>query len=152
MNHNDRGLRGFGVLAVLLVVFASTLQPSAQTRLSDKDVEKVMGNLKDDAGKFRSSFNSAVGKSALRNTDQEKQAKSLVERFQKQTEDMLKHFKDNKAADTDLKNARDSAADIDRLLSTTPMGSGVEDNWNKVKGGMENISRAFGMDSPFAAK
>jgi hypothetical protein len=139
----------YSTLAVVLVCFIWPLTSSAQNRLSDKDVEKIMENLKDDAGKFRSSFNSAIGKTSLRNTDQEKQSKSLVERFQKETEDLWKHFNSNKGAEADLKNVRESAAQIDQLIRTTPMGNEVAGNWDKVKGGLENISKAFGLDSPF---
>jgi len=43
----------------------------AQQRLNDKDVEETMKNLNEDAGQFRSQFDSAVSKSTIRNTDQE---------------------------------------------------------------------------------
>ena len=78
-----------GVLVLLLALGA--LVGIAQTRMSDKDVEDMMKNLNEDAKKLRPNFNSAVGKSTIRKTqqEQEKDAKALVERFQKQTEGML---------------------------------------------------------------
>ncbi len=51
---------------------------SAQTRLSDKDVQQHMKNLKYDAKKFRCSFNRALPKSAIGKTTQEKDAKTLA--------------------------------------------------------------------------
>ena len=118
----------------------------AQTRMSDKDVENMMKNLKDDAGNFRSSFNSAVGKSTIRGTDQEKQAKTLVQNFQKQTEVMLDHFKDKKKADTEFASVRSSADEIDKLLAATPMGDKVASSWSKVKSELGTISGAFGVE------
>src|SRR5262245_13845826 len=90
-------------LAVLMLVLAlccTLVIPSATAqRLSDRDVEALLGNLKSDTKKFRSSFNSAVSKSTIRKTSQEKDAKALVERFQKQTESALDEFKDKKKLD-----------------------------------------------------
>lgn len=135
---------------VLLTCSVGPIASVAQSRLSDKDVEKVMENLRDGADKFRSSFNSAIGKSALRNTDQEKQGKALVQQFQTQMEDFVNHYRRNKSAEADLKNVRESAAEINRLLMSTPMGNEVTGNWDKIKGGLINISEAFGMESPFS--
>src|SRR5882672_9994280 len=117
-------------LVLILMFGLCPHQVSAQGRLSDKDVEKAMDNLKEDANKFKSSFNSAVSKSTIRNTDQEKQSKSLVEAFQKQTENMLHDFKDKKNVDSAVKTVRDSASGIDKVLTSTPMGANVDSDWS----------------------
>jgi hypothetical protein len=93
-------------IVFLLSTFGS-LAGTAQTRISDQDVENMMKNLKDDASNFRFNFNSAVGKVTIRKTDEEKQAKSLVESFQKQT-DMLKQFKDKKKADAHWRQSEEA--------------------------------------------
>jgi hypothetical protein len=69
-------------LGVVLLFTLNTPKMLGQQRMSDKDVEDMMKNLKQDTKQFRSDFNSAIGKSTIRNTNQEKQAKDLVERFQ----------------------------------------------------------------------
>jgi hypothetical protein len=136
---------------VLSFFMCGALIGAAQTRMSDKDVENMMKNLKNDAGNFRSNFNSAVGKSTIRGTDQEKQAKTLVQSFQKQTEVMLDQFKDKKKADAELATVRSSADQIDKLLASTPMGDKVATNWSKVKSELGTISSAFGTDNQPAA-
>jgi hypothetical protein len=68
-------------------------EPFGQTRLNDKDVLQHMKNLKDDAKKFRPSFNSALAKSTIRKTTQEKDAKTLAQNFKKQTNSMYEAFK-----------------------------------------------------------
>jgi hypothetical protein len=117
---------------------------SAQERMSDKNVEDMMKNLKEDAKKFRSNFDSAIGKSTIRKTDQEKQAKALVESFQKQTEGMLSHFHDKKEANAELAVVRSSADQIDKLLASTPLGTQVDSSWARVKSEIATISGAFG--------
>src|SRR5260370_24507539 len=76
---------------VLALICAAGL--SAQTRLNDKDVLQHMKNLKDDAKKFRSSFNSALAKSTIRKTTQQKDAKTLAQNFERQTDSMYEAFK-----------------------------------------------------------
>jgi len=115
--------------------------------MNDKDLENMMKNLKEDAKKFRSSFNAAVGKSTIRKTRQEKEAKDLVELFQRQTQGMFEHFKDKKNADAELPAVRDSADRIEKLLTTTPMGSQVDEDWQRVKSELGSISTAFGLKS-----
>jgi hypothetical protein len=147
------GFRDFAVSLALITIFVLTAQRvSAQARLSDKDVEKLMDNLKEDSKKFKSSFNSAISKSPIRNTDQEKQSKSLVEKFQKQTEDMLHQFKDNQHAGPQVKTAYDSAAEIDKTLSATPLGANVDGDWTKVKTELAAISKAFGIETSTATE
>lgn len=76
---------------VLAVICAAGL--SAQTRLNIKDVRQHMKNLKDDAEKLRPSFNSGLAKSTTWKTTQEKEAKTLAQNFEKQTNSMYKAFK-----------------------------------------------------------
>jgi hypothetical protein len=52
-----------------------------------------MKNLKDDAKKFRSGFNSALAKSTIRKTTQQKDAKTLAQNFERQTDSMYEAFK-----------------------------------------------------------
>jgi hypothetical protein len=132
------------LVAFILFALSARMTPGQQ-RMSDKDVEGMMNNLKEDAKQFRSDFNSAIGKSTIRNTDQEKQAKALAERFQKQTEELFDSFKDTKKADTSLPPVRDSASQIDKLLSSTTLNSKVSADWAKVKSELAMISSAFGV-------
>ena len=57
---------------------------TAQGRLSDKDLQRLMQNLKDDAQPFRQSFANALKKSTIRKTSQEKDARMLADSFAKQ--------------------------------------------------------------------
>ena len=78
MLSTSRVVRLFPYFAALSLLFSSlaVLNITAQGRMSDKDVEKTMDNLKNDAKQLRSDCNSALGKSTIRGTDQEKQFKS----------------------------------------------------------------------------
>jgi hypothetical protein len=63
--------------------------------MSDKDLERMMTNLHTDSKRFRDAFDPVIGKSTIRKTQQEKDAKALVQTFEDQTNKMLDQFKQN---------------------------------------------------------
>lgn len=133
---------------VLTLVVIGIPRAFAQSRMSDKDVQTVMKNLHEDAKRFQSTFNSAVKKSTIRNTSQEKDAKALVAQFTKQTQSMLKQFKSNKKADQAVATVSDTADKIDKLLAATPMGEPANNAWAKVKTELGTLSQQFQTKSP----
>ena len=137
---------------VVLVVFTlATIVPqraTAQERLSDKDVEALLNNLKSDAKKFHSSFNSGVSKSTIRKTSQEKDAKNLVQHFEKQCEATLEQFKKDRRVDTQLPELLNTGSQIDKLLMATPMGDQANADWSKVRTELDGVARQFNMDFP----
>jgi len=91
----------FGFLILTQVVVAQSTTPSPN-RLSDKDLETVMSNLKADAKAFRPRFDSAIKKSSIRKTSQAKDAMNLASTFEKQTSSALNEFKKTKRATRSL--------------------------------------------------
>ena len=140
-------IRRFAFLAALtalaLPCFASPATP--QARLSDKDVEQRLKNLNDDTKKFRSTFNNSVSKSTIRKTSQEKDAKKLVETFQKQNSELYEHFKKTKKADPYLQNSLNSADQIDKILHSTQLDSATNSQWARVKSQLGDLGKAFQM-------
>jgi hypothetical protein len=126
----------------LLIAIDCPLSLGGQ-RMSDKDLERMMTNLHNDSKRFRDAFDPAIGKSTIRKTQQEKDAKTLVQTFEDQTNKMLDQFKQNRQAEPALTSVRDSANRIEKLLADVPMGSQVNDAWAKVKTELATVSDAF---------
>ena len=120
----------------------------SQSRMSDKDVEGLMKNLKEDSKKFKSSFDSAIDKSTVRKTSKEKDAKALVSRFVKETDGMLHHFSDKKKGDSELQTVLRSSDQIEAFMSEVPLGSKAGADWQKVKSELNSLSDAFGLGRP----
>jgi hypothetical protein len=122
---------------------------SAQGRLNDKDLQNLMGNLKDDAKSFRNPFNSALKKSTIRKTSEEKEDQRLAETFQKQTEAMHDHFKGSKKMNGDLDLVQRTASQIDQVVARLSLGPQVTSRWQKIQTELQQISMAFG--TPYTA-
>jgi hypothetical protein len=142
-----RNFRASFYLAVALGIAAITVAPfaKAQSRLSDKDVESLMGNLKDDVKSFRPKFDDAVHKSSIRKTSREKDAKNLVQRLQKETEAMQSQFKKTKKGDTELRVVMSTASQVDELISSLQLGHDVRSRWGKIQTELQQIQSAFGI-------
>jgi hypothetical protein len=127
----------------------SGISASAQGRLSDKDIENLMGNVKDDVKSFRPMFNSAIGKSSIRKTSREKDAKNLVAGLEKKTEAMRDTFHRTKKAEGNVRDVVATAQQIDDLVYSLRLNPQTTSQWDKVRGEIAQVSAAFGVREPF---
>jgi hypothetical protein len=132
-------------LPVLCLFLLPGSAGSAQTRMNDEDVERTMKNLKEDSQRFQSTFNSAISKSTIRKTSQEREYKNLVKTFRDQTEAMLNAFQDRKRADTTLPGVLDTAKRIDGVLGSVQLGENTTGDWARCKAELKALAEAFDM-------
>jgi hypothetical protein len=135
------------VVLAALAWFLATPLARAQGRINDKDLETLMRNLKEDAKSFRPVFTSALKKSTIRKTSQEKDAASLANRFEKQTEAMLNRFKSTKKADNELSVVRSSADQLSQIVRSMNLGPKTNSRWDKIEAELQQISGAFGIQN-----
>lgn len=135
-------------LAALSLLFLLGQASSAQQRMTDKDIESTMKNLKEDAKRFQSSFKSSLSKSTIRNTSQQKDANGLAKSFETQSETMLKVFQNSKKADTTLPGVLTSADQLDVVMKTVMLDGITTARWAKCKSELGLLATAFNM--PYA--
>jgi hypothetical protein len=138
----------------LLILLANTmiagrLAGAQQGRLSDKDLQRLMQNLKDDAQRFRQSFASALKKSTIRKTSREKDAKALGDTFAKQANQVLETFKHKQKADPAVAELVDTAAQIEPLVYSLKLNQQTTAQWEKVRTELHQIAEAFGVPEPY---
>jgi hypothetical protein len=137
-----------GFLALAQFAGGQSQSPNP-SRISDKDLETLIGNLKDDAKSFRPRFDSAIQKSTIRKTSQAKDAKNLASLFQNQTAALLKDFKRTKKG-TAFPNVLSSASQIEKLIHDLNLDA-PSLGWDKVRADLAQVSNAFGVAMPSAA-
>jgi cell division protein FtsL len=106
MNRISRCTFLWTAFALALSLIFTSVTP-AQSRLNDKDLEQRIKNLNSDSKKFQSSFNSALSRSSIRKTSQEKDAKKLADNFTKSTKALYDYFKKTQKSDPYLQNSLD---------------------------------------------
>ncbi len=137
---------------ILLAVTPGTNRPAvAQGRLSDKDLQRLMQNLKDDAQPFRQSFANALKKSTIRKTSQEKDARALADTFAKQANGSLETFKRNQKAEEQVAALVHTAAQIDPLVYSLQLNPQTTSQWERLRTELHQIAQAFGVTEPYFA-
>jgi hypothetical protein len=123
----------------------------AQGRLSDKDLQQLMQNLKDDAGPFRQNFANALKKSTIRGTSQEKDARTLADTFAKQANTALEAFKHQHKADQEVVDLVHTAGQIDPLVYSLQLNAPTRSRWEKLRTELHQIAQAYGLPEPYLA-
>lgn len=139
------------LVLICTLVAAMPVPVAAQGRINDHDLEALMRNLRDDAKAFRSPFESALKKSSIRKTSQEKDARVLAANFAKQTERMLNTFKDKRKSEAELTTVIGSAQQIDKLVYSLKLDSQVGPQWEKIRTETSQVATAFSLQDPFGA-
>jgi hypothetical protein len=135
----------------LIFFMAGLSGAQAQGRLSDKDLQRLMQNLKDDAQPFRQSFANALKKSSIRKTSKEKDARALVDTFAKQANQTLDMFKHGHKADDAVKELVHTAAQIDPLVYSLQLNAQTTSQWEKLRNELHQIAQAYGVQEPYFA-
>jgi hypothetical protein len=133
----------FGFLTQLVVAQSTTPTPN---RLSDKDLESVMSNLKADSKAFRPRFDSAIKKSSIRKTSQAKDAMNLASTFEKQTSTALNEFKKTRKGDS-VPAMLSTAGQIKKFITDLKLDPQTT-GWDKVRTDLIQVSNAFGIAPP----
>jgi hypothetical protein len=137
---------------MLIVCFVFVLRPpaaGAQKRVSDKDMERMMKNLRYDMKSFRPMFDHAVDKSTIRKTSQAKDARNLVRTFQSQVDGMLAVFKKDRNDGSSVAGAMDNAGQIDSLLHSVSLGPEVMSRWQKIREELHPIAVSYGVQENY---
>ena len=125
-----------------LLGFASP-SAAAQSRLTDGDVEHLMQNLRDDARSFQDPFTDALGKSAIRKTSRERDARELSKRLARQTDAMLQTFRHKRKADGAFQVVTSTVGQIDPVVAGLPQDSKATERWDRVHADLHALSPAF---------
>lgn len=122
----------------------------APYRLNDKQVQRVMKQLKKDTEKFRKSLDSSLDKSRLNGTNREDDINKFMEDYDKATERLYDRFKDNKSVGGDVETVLDGAARIDQFMTrrsdqfTRRNQSGrAERDWAAVRQDLRQLAEAY---------
>jgi hypothetical protein len=139
----------FGFLVLLAGVVSTSRPAVAQGRLSDKDLQRLMQNLKDDAQPFRQTFANALKKSTIRKTSREKDARALADTFAKEANQTLETFKHNQKADQQVAALVNTAAKIDPLVYSLQLDSLTTSQWERLRTELHQIAQAFAVPEPY---
>ena len=134
------------IIHVLILVVTFSVVARAQNgpyRLSDKDVKKLMAQLKKDTGKFRKSLDSSLDRSRLNGTNREDDINRFLKNYEDATERLYSRFKDNKSVGTDVEAVLDGAAEINQFMTRRLASEKAERDWAAVRQDLRRLAEAY---------
>jgi len=140
----------FLVTAVVLLAALSGVEARAQSRVNDKDLARLMQNVKSDAQPFQKSFANALKKSTIRGTSQEKDARELGATFEKQSKQALETFRKKGIAEDQVAAMVDTAGQIDKLVSSLNLNPETTQQWEKLRTELHQVAQAFNVPEPYS--
>ena len=138
--------RVFTVIHVLILVASIVVVAQAQDtpyRLNDKEVKKLMAQLKKDTGKFRKSFDSSLDRSRLNGSNREDDINRFLKSYEDATERLYSRFKDDKSVGADVEAVLDGAAEIDRFMTRRLASERAERDWSEVRQDLRRLAEAY---------
>ena len=140
---------GYVAMVVFLLSIGRGTTARAQGRLNDKDLARLMQNVRDDAEPFRHSFANALKKSTIRGTSREKDERGLADTFARQAQRALETFKHRRKAESEVSAMVGTAGQIDALVYSLKLNSAVTSQWEKLRTELHQVARAFGVPEPY---
>jgi hypothetical protein len=140
---------GFSFLVLWAVVWIASRPAAAQGRLSDKDLQRAMENLKSDAQPFRQTFANALKQSTVNKTSQEKDARALADAFAKEANAALDSFKHDQKSGPQVAALVHTASQIDPLVYSLHLNPQTASQWEKLRFELHEIAQAFGVPEPY---
>jgi predicted nucleotidyltransferase len=140
---NKRMLIVFNVLMLLASFSIVARAQDTPYRLSDKDVKKLMAQLKKDTGRFRKSLDSSLDRSRLNGTNREDDINTIVKNYEDATERLYSRFKDNKSVGADVEAVLDGAAELDRFMARRLASEKAERDWAAVREDLRRLADAY---------
>lgn len=144
----------FSSMVCALMLASLSIVAKAQEgpyRLNDKQVQRVMKQLKKDTEKFRKSVDSSLDKSRLDGTNREDDINKFMEDYEKATERLYDRFKDNKSVGSDVETVLDGAARIDQFMTRrsdqfmrrNSKSGRAERDWAAVRQDLRQLAEAY---------
>lgn len=140
---NKRMLIVFNVVMLLGSFSVVARAQDEPHRLNDKEVKKLMAQLKKDAGRFRKSLDSSLDKSRLDGTSREDDINAILKNYEDATERLYDRFKDNKSVGADVEAVLDGAAELDRLMTRRIASEKAERDWAAVRDDLRRLADAY---------
>lgn len=140
---NKRVLAILNALMLVAVFSVVVRAQEAPYRLNDKQVKKLMAQLKKDTGKFRKSFDSSLDRSRLNGTNREDDINRLLKNYEDATERLYSRFKDDKSVTADVEAVLDGAAEIDRFMTRRLASEKAERDWSAVRQDLRQLADAY---------
>jgi hypothetical protein len=112
-------------------------------RLNDKEVERILHQIENQANTFRHSLDAALDRSRLNGTHREDNINVFIKNFDRQTEHLRSRFKDRKSVAGDVEAVLNSAASIDQFMRRQRLSERAQNDWSALRASLDDLAEAY---------
>lgn len=112
-------------------------------RLSDKEVERILHRIEDQANDFRRSLDDALDRSRLNSTNREDDINDFIKNFEEQTKRLHDRFDDHKSVAADVEAVLNRAADIDQFMRRQRLSQKAQNDWSVLRASLDELAAAY---------
>lgn len=139
---------------LLALVCALTIGGAAQTaaaqtnrrQTSERQMRSLIQRIRVQSDNFTNSFDESIQNIRLRGTEADNINRD-IEDFQRAVTDFETRFNARDATSADVQTVLDEAADINRFLQTTRLGTRVNRDWTALRGSLDELGREYNLNS-----
>jgi hypothetical protein len=112
-------------------------------RLTDKEVERILHRIENQATNFRRSLDAALDRSRLDDTNREDDINAFIKNFNEQTKRLHDRFDDRKAVAADVEAVLNSAASIDQFMQRQRLSERAQTDWTTLRASLDDLAQAY---------
>lgn len=112
-------------------------------RLNDKEVERILHQIENQANNFRHSLDAALDRSRLNGTHREDDINAFIKNFDQQTKHLRDRFKDHKSVAADVEAVLNGAASIDQFMRRQRLSERAQNDWSALRASLDNLAEAY---------
>lgn len=136
------------LLACSLALTAFAVNSSAQIagqpyRISDREVAKLLDQIKKESNTFRNSLKDALNKSRFDRTSRENDINAYVKDFEEQTKRLDDNFDHHKSTVADVDAVLSRAARIDQFMNRYPLTSRAHSDWSVLRSDLDRLAATY---------
>lgn len=115
-------------------------------RLSDKEVQRILRRIENQAKNLRRSLDDALDRSRLNGTNREDDINAFIKNFDEQTKRLHDRFDDNKSVAADVEAVLNRAADIDQFMRRQRLSERAQNDWSALRASLDELAAAYNVD------
>ena len=112
-------------------------------RLSDKEVEKILHRIENQANNFRRSLDAALDRSRLDDTNREDDINAFIKNFNEQTKRLHDRFDDHKSVAADVEAVLNSAASVNQFMHRQRLSERAQNDWSTLRASLDDLAQAY---------
>lgn len=112
-------------------------------RLSDKEVERILKRIENQANNLRRSLDAALDRSRLNGTNREDDINAFIKNFDEQTKQLHDRFDDRKSVAADVEAVLNRAADIDQFMRRQRLSERAQNDWSTLRVSLDELATAY---------